>query len=81
MLSDTLASAALWSESLGGIIQSYPESVQEGIINGYANATAYKAALQVVYADHGCRISPWPKQVTYSFDWAFWDTAVPSAPG
>lgn len=81
VLSDTLASAALWSESLGGIIQSYPESVQEGIINGYANATAYKAALQAVYADHGCRVSPWPEQVTYSFDWAFWDTTVPSAPG
>ncbi|KAI0082030.1 proline-specific peptidase [Panus rudis PR-1116 ss-1] len=60
--SNSLASVALWMQSTMELIQPMGEDVKEGIKLGMSNLEKYWAALQVLHAEHGCRLKPMPQE-------------------
>ncbi|KAI0315988.1 proline-specific peptidase [Amylostereum chailletii] len=63
VLSDTLASEALWSTSVGQLLQPFPEWVQQGVVGGMADPSAFQQALDVFYGVHGCTVRPLPEGI------------------
>jgi proline-specific peptidase len=80
VLTDSLASGELWAQSLQQILQTFPEDVQQSFEVGTSDLPRYKAALETVYAVHGCTISPWPQDLVFSVNQAFEDPTVMEAP-
>jgi len=76
ILTDSLASAKLWSESQVQQLAEFPKDVQEGLMVGLNDVPKYRAALDVFFAVHGCTLKPWPRELNASFDFLFQDPTV-----
>ena len=76
ILSDSLPSVELWSESHAQQMAEFPKEVQEGLVAGFDDAPKYRAAIEIFYAKHGCTVNPWPKEMNVSFDYLFDDPTV-----
>ncbi|KAI0919674.1 hypothetical protein AcV5_001673 [Taiwanofungus camphoratus] len=71
VLSDSLASFSLWDESSKQLIQTFPDDVRESLKVGMTNPKRFAAAMRQFNAVYGCRVTPVPKEYTYSFDQIF----------
>ncbi|KAF9045154.1 proline iminopeptidase [Panaeolus papilionaceus] len=78
ILSDGLASNALWGQSTFELLQEFPESVQQGMINGLVNPPAFEVALKAFYAVHGNRVVPPPKEYLQTLDFLFGPNGDPT---
>jgi len=76
VLSDSLASMALWAQSEGQLLSTFPKDVQDGLMAGFSDPVRYRAAMNVFYASHGCIMQPWPASLNASFDALFADPNV-----
>lgn len=83
LLLDSLASIALWMQSMIQLLQAFPEEVVEGVKAGMGDPQRYHAALKKFYAVHGCTIVPSPVEYVETLDAVFLehgDATVASAP-
>lgn len=62
ILTNSLASIALWMKSNMQLLQTFPKEVQEGVIGGMKNPEKYEAALRELHRVHGCILNPQPKE-------------------
>ncbi|KAF8960215.1 proline-specific peptidase [Flammula alnicola] len=83
ILSDSLASSALWNQSNMQLMQTFPKEVQEGLGGGMKNPEKFWSALQEFHSVYGCTIKPFPKEYLYTMEQVFGpngDPTVASAP-
>lgn len=76
ILSDSLPSMELWSESQIQLLAEFPKEVEEGLVAGYDDVPKYRAAMDVFFAKHGCTVKPLPKEMNVSFEYLFEDPTV-----
>lgn len=71
IIADSPASMALWLEGAAKLRAELPPDVQATLLKHEAAGTLdspdYKAASQVFYQRHVCRLSPWPDEVKRTF--------------
>jgi len=82
VLTNALASVGLYREAQSKLLETFPEWVREGMAAGIKDTRKYPA-LKEFYAKHVCNVSPWPEEVTDSFDQVYTekgDATVMSAP-
>lgn len=83
ILSDSLASSALWNQSNMQLMQTFPKEVQEGLGGGMKTPEKFWAALQQFHAVYGCTIKPFPQEYLYTMEQVFGpngDPTVAAAP-
>ncbi|EMD39056.1 hypothetical protein CERSUDRAFT_46884 [Gelatoporia subvermispora B] len=78
ILTDSLASVALWGRSNMQLLQSFPPEVQSGIMGGMSDPEKYEVALKVFHAKHGCTVKPLPAEIKYSLDRVFGSDGDPT---
>ncbi|KAI0833597.1 proline-specific peptidase [Trametes gibbosa] len=66
VISNSPPSIALWAESNKEINKNFPQAVQDALEKQFENREAYWNAVKEMYAFHGCRVKPFPKEVEYS---------------
>ncbi|EJF61532.1 proline-specific peptidase [Dichomitus squalens LYAD-421 SS1] len=66
VIADSPTAIALWGQSFFELLQQYPQWVKDAIAKGFEDREAYWKALGEVYAVHGCRVQPMPKDLEYS---------------
>ncbi|EMD34968.1 hypothetical protein CERSUDRAFT_54428 [Gelatoporia subvermispora B] len=82
ILSDSLASSALWAESQEQLVRTMPRDVQEGLMAPLGDPRL-PIAMRKFQEVHGCTVKPFPEQVQYSLNQVFppqGDPTVASAP-
>ncbi|KAG6369584.1 Alpha/Beta hydrolase protein [Boletus reticuloceps] len=71
VLASAAPSMALWVESTRQLLQKLPENVRETIEKhereGSTDDPEYQAGMNVFYAKHVCKITPWPEELSSSF--------------
>lgn len=72
VLANSPPSMRLWVSEANRLREALPAEVQETLLRHEAAGTLddpeYKAASRVFYDRHVCRLSPWPDEVTRTFD-------------
>lgn len=72
IIANSPASMQLWLEAAAGLRAQLPEDVQQTLLAheqaGTIDSPEYKAASDVFYQRHVCRLDPWPKEVRRTFD-------------
>jgi hypothetical protein len=63
-------------QSQAQLLKEFPEDVQQAIMTGWNDPTMYRWALEKFFEVHGCTLSPWPLELTTSFDALFADPTV-----
>lgn len=71
VIANSPASMALWLQAAARLRAALPPEVQQCLLTHEAAGTlaseAYRAASQVFYQRHVCRLDPWPPEVTRTF--------------
>lgn len=71
VIANSPASMELWLQAAARLRSELPPEVQETLLAheaaGTLNSAEYKAASQVFYARHVCRLDPWPEEVKRTF--------------
>ncbi|KNZ71281.1 L-amino acid amidase [Termitomyces sp. J132] len=83
ILTDSLASSALWNQSNAQLMQAFPIAVQEGLKSGMKDPHKFFAALKEFHAVHGCTIKPFPPEYLHTLEQVFGpdgDPTVAAAP-
>ncbi len=83
VISNSLASSALWNQSNGQLLSAFPETVKQGIMGGMKEPAKFFEALKQFHAVHGCVISPVPEEYFYPLEQVFGadgDPTVAAAP-
>jgi L-proline amide hydrolase len=72
IIANSPASMALWLQAAARLRSALPEDVQATLLEHEARGTydspEYKAATQVFYQRHVCRLDPWPEEVKRTFE-------------
>lgn len=71
ILTNSLASIALWMKSNMQLLQTFPKEVQEGVIGGMKNPEKYEAALRELHRVHGCILNPQPEEFVSTLSQVF----------
>lgn len=82
ILTNSLASYALWVQSNIQLLQGLPPWVMEGIAAGYGDKEKLLPALKELHAKHGCLLRPQPEEFTRTLEGVFADdarTVVPAS--
>jgi proline-specific peptidase len=68
VLADTIANYTTWNDSVGQRVSTLPEKDQEAIGAGRDgdNYDAWRAGMNVLYSQFGCRVQPLPPPMAYS---------------
>ncbi|KAI0749651.1 proline-specific peptidase [Daedaleopsis nitida] len=66
VISDSPSAVALWGQSFMELLEKFPQWVKDAVAKGFADPKGYWDALVEVYAVHGCRVRPIPKELEYS---------------
>jgi proline-specific peptidase len=68
ILADTIANYQTWNEAVGERVGTLPIEDQEGIAGGRDgdNYDAWRAGMNALYAQYGCRVQPLPDPMAYS---------------
>ena len=66
VISNCSATLDMWNVSFLKLLGAFPRHVREAVSRGFADPKGLWAALQVVYAEHGCRVQPLPKEMEYT---------------
>ncbi|KAG6886638.1 hypothetical protein C0992_003030 [Termitomyces sp. T32_za158] len=83
ILTDSLASIALWNQSNAQLMQAFPMTVQEGLKSGMKDPSKFFAALKEFHAVHGCTVNPFPPEYLFTLEQVFGphgDPTVAAAP-
>jgi len=71
IIANSPASMALWLQAAARLRSELPPDVQQTLLTheqaGTIDSAEYKAASQVFYARHVCRLDPWPEEVKRTF--------------
>ena len=76
VLTDSNPQRSLSIQSQAQLLEGFPENVQQTIIGGWTDPTKYRWGLEKFFQIHGCTLSPWPAELTSSFDALFADPTV-----
>jgi len=80
VIANSPASMPLWLEAAAGLRAQLPADVQEALDTheraGTTDSPEYRAATDVFYARHVCRIQPMPAEVAATFAWIDTDPTV-----
>lgn len=80
IVSSSPASIDLWMQSCNGLLAQMPRDVQDAIRRNEKAGTfdneEFKAATQVFYEKHVCRVVPFPTLLQQSFEWLSRDNTV-----
>ena len=72
IIANSPASMALWLQGAARLRAQLPADVQQTLLAheaaGTLDSAEYKAASQVFYQRHVCRLDPWPAEVRRTFD-------------
>lgn len=72
VIANSPASMALWLQAAARLRSELPQDIQSVLLEhesrGSFDSPAYKAATQVFYQRHVCRLDPWPEEVKRTFD-------------
>lgn len=72
VIANSPASMALWLQGAAELRAQLPADIQQTLLQheaaGTLDSAEYKAASQVFYQRHVCRIDPWPPEVRRTFD-------------
>ncbi|PWC10581.1 alpha/beta hydrolase [Brenneria roseae subsp. americana] len=72
IIANSPASMALWLSAAARLRSELPQEVQDCLLEhetaGTLDSDAYRAASQVFYQRHVCRLDPWPEEVKRTFD-------------
>lgn len=71
VLTNSLASMAMWNQSNSQLVKTFPTWVQEGMAIGMKDLKASAPAMKEFRTKHGCRITPFPKEYVYTLDRLF----------
>ncbi|OJT06638.1 L-amino acid amidase [Trametes pubescens] len=66
VITDSPADVSMWGKSFMELLSKFPQAVKDAIAKGFEDREAYWNALLEVYAVHGCRAKPFPKDLEYS---------------
>ncbi|KAI0671833.1 hypothetical protein C8Q78DRAFT_1078590 [Trametes maxima] len=66
VVSDVPAAVSDWGKSFRELLVKFPQDVKDAIAKGFEDQERYWNALMEVYAVHGCRAKPFPKDLEYS---------------
>lgn len=80
VLTNSLASYALWTQSNIQQLKELPPWVMEGLAAGYGNEEKLLPALKELHAKHGCLLRPQPEEYTRTLEGMFADEALLVAP-
>ncbi|KAF8055311.1 proline iminopeptidase [Lyophyllum atratum] len=80
IVTNSLASMALWNEANAKLMAAFPKDTQEALQKGFADRIAYRAALSAFYDVHGCVVKPTPKEFGHSLDQVFGADGDPTVP-
>ncbi|KAJ3570789.1 hypothetical protein NP233_g4164 [Leucocoprinus birnbaumii] len=81
ILTNSLASFGLWTQSVVQLLQEFPEEVKQGVLGGMSDPPRYRAALKKFHAVHGCIVKPQPYEFTYTLDQVFGEDGDPTVAG
>ncbi|KAH9828770.1 proline iminopeptidase [Rhodofomes roseus] len=73
VLTNSLASYALWMESNIKLLQAFPPWVLEGMAAGYGDKAKLLSSLKEFHLKHGCFLNPQPKEFTGTLEDLFAD--------
>ena len=76
VLTDSNPQRSLSIQSQAQLLKEFPEDVQQAVITGWKDPQRYRWGLEKFFQVHGCTLSPWPAELTYSFDALFADPTV-----
>ena len=72
VIANSPASMALWLQGAAELRAQLPADIQQTLLQhetaGTLDSAEYKAASQVFYQRHVCRLEPWPPEVRRTFD-------------
>ena len=72
VIANSPASMALWLQGAAELRAQLPADIQQTLLQheaaGTLDSAEYKAASQVFYQRHVCRLDPWPPEVRRTFD-------------
>jgi len=71
VLTNSLASMAMWNQSNAQLVKTFPTWVQEGMAIGMKDLKASAPAMKEFRTKHGCRVTPLPKEYVYTLDQIF----------
>ncbi|RPD74898.1 proline-specific peptidase [Lentinus tigrinus ALCF2SS1-7] len=75
VISDSPSAIALWRKSFMELLEKFPQSVKDAVAKGFEDRVGYWNAMQEVYAVHGCRVKPLPKDLETSMLYIYGENA------
>jgi len=76
VLADANPQRSLSIQSQAQLLREFPEDVQQAVMAGWTDPPRYRHGLESFFRVHGCTLSPWPVELTTSFDALFEDPTV-----
>lgn len=76
VLTDSNPQRSLSLQAQAQLLTEFPEDVQRAVMAGWKDPTRYRWGLERFFQVHGCTLSPWPAELTCSFDALFTDPTV-----
>ncbi|KAM5531777.1 hypothetical protein V8D89_014547 [Ganoderma adspersum] len=76
VLADAPTDMVLWGKSFKELLEPFPQSVKDAITKGEdADRQGWWDAMMVFYAQHGCRVQPFPEEFLTTFGYAYGENA------
>ena len=71
IVTNSLASRALWNQSTMKLLEPFPDWVKEGFMIGFDDPPKFQAAMKEFHAKHGCKVKPTPPEFEATMEWVF----------
>ena len=79
VIADSPADVALWGQSFKELLAKFPQSVKDAIAKGESeDRQAWWDAMMVFYAQHGCRVQPFPQEFITTFSYSHGENGDPT---
>ncbi|KAI0719392.1 proline-specific peptidase [Cerioporus squamosus] len=75
VISDSPSAIALWRKSFMELLDKFPQKVKDAVAKGFEDRIGYWNAMLEVYAVHGCRVKPLPKDLETSLLYIYGENA------
>ncbi|KAF9645351.1 proline iminopeptidase [Thelephora ganbajun] len=81
VLTDSNPQRSLSIQSQAQLLKQFPADVQQEVVTGWKDPARYRQGLEQFFHVYGCRLSPWPADLTTSFDALFAEPSVSQQTG
>ncbi|KZT02854.1 proline iminopeptidase [Laetiporus sulphureus 93-53] len=78
ILTNSLASHALWVQSIIELLEPFPQEVKDAMAAGWDDLKRLAPAMRQFHAKHGCTVKPMPKEFTDPIDGALGEGGDPT---